>query len=647
MGATRRGGQRARRGATVLLAGMLATLSGYALLASWQQTQMVQQVSVAGSNVAAYQQAAYRSALEMALIQAALGESGGAERQQLLAADEQAYTAMLHIVAVDRGRAQQARAIAGRQQNLRPTIELFLGQLDRGDTAAARATLETVIEPSYARISSRLAEEQSRHLSDYTDQQASARRDSQRMLWGSLITFGLSLIVLALFGWSARVHRRQVELMAATDALTGLPNRVAFSAHAQQALADAKRSGTPTVLIINIDGFRDVNDQLGPAIGDRLLIQAGGRLASSVRDSDLVARLGGDEFAVLLRDSDAEEAEKVAHRLREIFHQPYLLDDITVDLEISIGAVTAEPGDEVSTLLRHADIAMHAAKQQHDGYRRFTARHSQDCTARLTLLGDLRRGLDDSDQLTLHYQPKIAVGTGTLVGVEALARWHHPTKGLIPPNQFIPVLENTSLIHRFTDHVLTLALCQARRWLDAGHRVPVAVNISTRSLLDPTFPDRIAAHLGTAGVPGELLCIEVTEHSVMNDPTTAIEALRNIRSLGVKTSIDDYGTGYSSMSYLKMLPIDELKIDRSFVCDMATDTSSHALVASTIRLGHDLGLTVVAEGVEDTTTVAALAALDCNTAQGYHYARPQPADDLTQRFQLDVPPRRKAPVAVR
>jgi EAL domain-containing protein (putative c-di-GMP-specific phosphodiesterase class I) len=275
---------------------------------------------------------------------------------------------------------------------------------------------------------------------------------------------------------------------------------------------------------------------------------------------------------------------------------------------------------------------MHQAKQQHQGYHRFVAEDGHDPAARLTLLGDLRRALDDPAQLTLHYQPKVALGTGALAGVEALARWKHPVKGMISPGEFIPVVEATSLIHRFTDQVLAEALTQARCWLDAGHRVPVAVNISTRSLLDAGFGDRLTARLAESGVPAGLLCIEITEHTVMTDPETAIAALRRVRDLGVKTSIDDYGTGYSSMSYLKVLPVDELKIDRSFVCDVAEDTSSRALVASTVELGHNLGLSVVAEGVEDEATVAALRELGCDVAQGYFFSRPVPADELTGRI---------------
>jgi EAL domain-containing protein (putative c-di-GMP-specific phosphodiesterase class I) len=275
---------------------------------------------------------------------------------------------------------------------------------------------------------------------------------------------------------------------------------------------------------------------------------------------------------------------------------------------------------------------MHDAKRLHSGFHRYEQEHRHDADARLSMLGDLRRALDDPDQLTLHYQPKVAVGTGVLVGVEALARWRHPSRGPISPADFIPVLEVTSLMHRFTEQVLIMALRQARDWLDSGHRVPIAVNVSTRSLLDPAFPDRVAALLAETGVPGDQLCVEVTEYALMSDPEAAIEALHRLHGLGVKASIDDYGTGYSSMTYLKLLPVDELKIDRSFVKDMTGDRSSRALVASTVELGHSLGLTVVAEGVEDEEAVLALRAIGCDTAQGYLFDKPMPAAALTERL---------------
>ncbi|MEU4620969.1 bifunctional diguanylate cyclase/phosphodiesterase [Actinoplanes sp. NPDC023801] len=611
----------------------LALLSGFSLVDDRRHAAIVEDLVRDAERVAAYQQAAYLSAYEMSLIQAAADDPAGAARQRVLTVDDETYRATLAIAAVaeDRADVTEAGTIARRQVNLRQVIIWYLSLLDRGETAKARDTLETVIAPTYRRNTDRLLRLRDRSQQSYARHQETARQDSHRLVWGGGVTFALSLLVVGLFGWHTRAHRRQVEALAATDMLTGLPNRAAFTNGLQKALAatrpDPFNPGI-TVLTVNIDGFRHVNDQLGPHVGDRLLAEAGWRLSEAVRDSDLVARTGGDEFAILLRDLDPARTDVVAARLREAFDQSFQLDDITVDLEISIGAAAAAPDDDVTTLLGHADSAMHDAKQQHGSFRRFSGGSGQDSADRLTLLGDLRRGLTDDSQFTLHYQPKVSLIDGSLSGVEALARWYHPTRGPVPPGQFVPVLETTSLIHPFTERVLTIALQQARTWLDAGHRVPVAVNVSTRSLLEESFPGRVAALLASTGVPGELLCIEITEHTVLSDPTTTIEALRQVRELGVKTSIDDFGTGYSSLTYLKLLPVDELKIDRSFVADMVADSSSHALVASAVDLAHNLGLTVVAEGVEDVPTAVALSGLGCDTAQGYHFARPVPAADL-------------------
>ncbi|MEU4163079.1 bifunctional diguanylate cyclase/phosphodiesterase [Actinoplanes sp. NPDC026670] len=634
--------RRTRRWVLGTLVGSLAMLSGYSLVDSGRHAAIVEDILRDGDRVTAYQEAAYLSAYEMSLIQATADNPAGPERQRVLAVDDQAHQATLAIAgaAPDTGDAAEAGTIAQRQINLRQDIIWFLNMLERGETDKAISTLDTLIEPSHQRNTERLLQLRDRYQQRYERNQDTARQDSHRLLWGSIITFTLSLLALGLFGWHTRAHRRQVESMAATDLLTGLPNRAAFTAHLHRALTAARPARTApgiTVLTVNINGFRHVNDQLGPHIGDRLLAEAGWRLSAVVRDGDVVARTGGDEFAILLRDLDPNRAECVAARLREAFDEPFQLGDITVDLEISIGAATAAADDDVSTLLGHADSAMHDAKQQHDSFRRFSGNTGQDSADRLTLLGDLRRGLTDASQFTLHYQPKVSLADGSLSGVEALARWHHPTRGPVPPGQFVPVLETTSLIHPFTERVLTIALEQARAWLDAGHRVPVAVNVSTRSLLDESFPGRLATLLSAAGVPGELLCIEITEHTVLSDPTTTIEALRQIRDLGVKTSIDDFGTGYSSLTYLKLLPVDELKIDRSFVADMVADSSSHALVASAVDLAHNLNLTVVAEGVEDDRTAAALSGLGCDTAQGYHFARPVPAADLDARFLRPIP----------
>ncbi|MFC7534156.1 putative bifunctional diguanylate cyclase/phosphodiesterase [Actinoplanes sp. GCM10030250] len=633
MGTTRKG----RRWSSAWVAGtlsvMLAGLCGYAAVGGWRQTGILERVAADASRTDSYQQVAFLAGWETALLQSTLGEPDSPERKRLPAVETWMRSALDRMVDADEDHQYRAYWIAERRRGMQPAIDRYLAELDRGDTEAARITLKTWIEPEAALVMEDLRVEMNYHLAKHAVYQQAAERESRVLWWGGLASFAVGLLVLGLFLWSTRSHRRQVETMAATDALTGLPNRTAFSTRTQLALSGRNRDADlTTVLTVNLDGFRDVNEQLGHRMGDLLLIQAGQRLRASVRDEDVVARIGGDEFAVLLRDGDPGLGETLAARLIESFDQPFLIGDVTVDLEISIGAASAQTGECAATLLQHADMAMREAKAQRFGFHRFTGDHGQDSAARLTLLGDLRRALDNGAEITLHYQPKIAMDTGEVAGVEALARWNHPVKGPISPGEFIPVLETTSLIHRFTDRVLAMALNQAREWLDGGHRVPVAVNISTRSLLDVTFPDRVAELLLETGVPGDQLCIEVTEHSVMSDPATAIEVMRRIRALGVKTSIDDYGTGYSSMTYLKLLPLDELKVDRSFVQDMTNDRSDHALVESTVELGRNLGLTVVAEGVEDSATAEALRELGCDVAQGYLFAKPLPAAAVTERL---------------
>ncbi|MCM4082472.1 putative bifunctional diguanylate cyclase/phosphodiesterase [Paractinoplanes hotanensis] len=624
---------RPARALTVLFGLLLAALAGYAVVGNWQQASLVRSVAAAGSDTDAYQAAAFDLTTEMAMLQATMLEAGGEESDDLLAANQRADDAMARMAMVDEEHHGDAADLAARHRNLRMVVIGFLAQVERGDEAAAEVTLEEVLEPEYTAMMNELLAEQSHHLADYDLLQTQALRDSRHSVIAVLVVVLAGLVVLGGLGLSRRAYRRQVTAMAGADPLTGLRNRAAFVDHVAEALP-----GEPTVLVINVDGFRDVNEQLGHRVGDLLLVETGRRLASLVRGGDVVARLGGDEFAVLLRDREPGVGETIAVRLTEAFDRSFVLDEITIDLEVSIGAATAAAGEDVITVLRHADAAMHEAKQNRTGFHRFQGEGRQDAAARLSLLGDLRRAVEDPEQLTLHYQPKVAVDTGALVGVEALARWHHPARGSVSPAEFIPVLEVTNLMHRFTERVLTMALGQARAWLDAGHRVPIAVNVSARSLLDPQFPVRVAALLAESGVPGDLLSIEVTEYALMSDPDTAIRALHRLREAGVTASIDDYGTGYSSMTYLKVLPIAELKIDRSFVLDIAENNSSRALVASTVELGHRLGLTVVAEGVEDEAAVEALREIGCDTAQGYHFDRPLPAGELTARLQETASP---------
>jgi EAL domain-containing protein (putative c-di-GMP-specific phosphodiesterase class I) len=301
--------------------------------------------------------------------------------------------------------------------------------------------------------------------------------------------------------------------------------------------------------------------------------------------------------------------------------------DIALDVDASIGIALAEPGDDVETLLRHADVAMYEAKAAHHPFARYEPARDDNNLSRLVLLGDLRRAIAHHE-LTLHYQPKINTRTGTLSSVEALVRWHHPTMGLRQPDEFIPLAENTAIIHALTTEVLRLALSQVRKWADAGRSIPVAVNISARSLLDPRFPAHVQELLDAHGVAPHLLRLELTETAVMTDHDLSLTVLLALDRMGVSLSIDDFGTGYSSMSYLKTLPVRELKIDRSFVMGMANDPDSAVIVRSAVDLGHNLGMIVVAEGVEDATARSDLADMGCDLVQGYEICRPVPAREL-------------------
>jgi diguanylate cyclase (GGDEF)-like protein len=618
--------KRLRRWVAVALAGTLLALTTAAMLGSWRQAQIASAMAADSTRTDKYQQATYLTSIEFGLLQGMLREPTGEERDELAETSEQVIAALTALAAPDGEDGGAIREVLEHRLALQPVIDKYTALLDIGESVDAQHTLEQQIEPQMEEILEPLLEAQEAHVSAYTKDLARAEHDSRMLQLGTILIFVLGMVVLGVLSWSSRSHRRQIEQMAAHDSLTGLRNRAAFQACADAAFAEARSSGRqPTVLVLDLDGFKDVNDSLGHHHGDLLLIEVAQRLHSSIRVNDIVARLGGDEFAVLLSDvADPSIGERAADRIIQAINSPFVVDGVILDIEVSIGIATATPGDDVATVMRHADTAMYAAKEHRLGHARFDPSQANETAARLTLLGDLRRALDSDSELTLHYQPKVAVDTGQLLGAEALARWQHPTRGPISPGEFVPVLESTSLIHRFTAHVLDMALAQTREWLDAGHRVPVAVNVSTRCLLDATFADTVTNALRNANVPGDMLCIEITENTVMADPERAIEVLRQVRLLGVKTAIDDFGTGYSSMAYLKILPVDEIKVDRSFVRDMATDRSNYVLVESAVDLGHNLGLTVVAEGVEDEPVVAALNDVGCDIAQGYHYARPMP-----------------------
>jgi diguanylate cyclase (GGDEF)-like protein len=415
------------------------------------------------------------------------------------------------------------------------------------------------------------------------------------------------------------------------DPLTGLPNRALLRERAIQAIGEADGEMTSTALaLIDLDRFKEVNDTLGHHYGDQLLVQVGRRLAAALRTGDTVARLGGDEFAVVLPSiNTAEAAIAVAKKLQAACAKPFMLEGLTLDIEASIGvALYPDHANDPEELLRHADIAMYAAKQNHAGFMLFDHAQDQHSRRRLALLGELRRAIE-GHQLLLHYQPKVDAHNGRVLGVEALVRWDHPERGLVLPSEFIPLAEPTGLISPLTHHVLDIALRQCRQWRQAGHELSVAVNVSVRRLLDPEFPAEVATLLDRYQVPARQLVLEITESTIMVDPTHAVQVLGGLNGMGVQLSIDDFGTGYSSMAYLKNLPVHELKVDRSFVSQMTTSTSDTMIVRSTVDLGRSLGLRVVAEGVEDSKTWQKLKALGCDAVQGYYISRPIVADELT------------------
>ena len=420
--------------------------------------------------------------------------------------------------------------------------------------------------------------------------------------------------------------QHEMEHRALHDELTGLPNRVLMSDQLEEALAGAERSGSRVgLLLLDLERFKEVNDTFGHHYGDELLRQIGPRLAGLLRGGDTLARVGGDEFAVLLRDVDrVDDATDVATTILAALAIPFQVEDVDLDVEASIGVViSGEHGRDAITLMQHADVAMYVAKAQHLGTFAYDPTVDAHSAAKLAMVGDLRRALQH-DELVLHYQPKVNISTGELVGAEALMRWQHPEHGLVLPDDFVPVVEHTGLINPLTRYVLDTALAQARTWIDAGRLLPIAVNLSARNLHDDHFADQVAKLLAAHDVPAQLLELEVTESAIMIDPVRARQMLEQLSALGARISVDDFGAGYTSLSQLTTLPVSELKIDRSFVTTMTQDAGNAIIVQSVIDLGHNLGLTVVAEGVETEQDLTALADLGCDVAQGHHLGRALP-----------------------
>jgi diguanylate cyclase (GGDEF)-like protein len=516
---------------------------------------------------------------------------------------------------------------------------------------------ERYLDPHFDPLESALTSEVKRLYAESNDALRDVGRFQQAMLVATPVVFGLGLALVLLFAVVLVRGRRLVLAQAEEnrhqslhDALTGLPNRTLLRDETERALAEARATGgAMTLLLVDLDRFKEINDTLGHRYGDRVLQVLAERLRTSLRGSGaVVGRLGGDEFAVVLpRVGVVERALAIALGVQATMDATIDAEGVSLDVDASIGlVVSGEHGDDVETLLQHADIAMYRAKERGLGVCVYHPELNDHSREQLALVGELRRAIDNRE-LVLEFQPKVTLPAARFCGAEALVRWQHPDRGLLPPGLFVPVAERTALIHPLTRYVLDAALAECRRWRDAGRELHVAVNVSVRNLLDDAFLDDVVALLDRWQVPASWLELEVTESAIMADPERARSVLTAFADLGLTLSIDDFGAGYTSLAHLSKLPVHTLKIDRSLVSRMTVEPSDALIVRSVIELGHSLGLRTVAEGVEDAATRDLLGRQGCDVAQGYFFSRPVPARDLVAW--CDVPAQRSAarPVAPR
>ena len=412
-----------------------------------------------------------------------------------------------------------------------------------------------------------------------------------------------------------------------TDPLTGLLNRAGFD---ELATALIRRRARLTLLLLDLDRFKQVNDTLGHANGDSVLKQIAARLKVASRDGDVLARLGGDEFAIVLGDVESKnDARLVAERVASSLDAPIVVGGLSIRVEASIGiAIAPDHGRKLSQLTHAADVAMYAAKRGDTSYAFYSRDLDAVDTAALSLVGELRRAMNEQE-LRLVYQPKLDLATGAVTSVEALARWEHPSRGLLAPGSFIPLAEQSNLLNPLTLHLAEMALKQANRWSRHDPPIKVAFNLSARNLLDSALPHDLYKLVADWRIPTARLELEITESTIMSDPTRAQRVLQTLHNMGFSLAIDDYGTGYSSLAYIQRLPVSTLKIDRSFVADIPENQANAEIVRSTITMAHNLGLEVVAEGVETAEAMNYLKAIGCDRIQGYLVSKPVPAEQLT------------------
>jgi diguanylate cyclase (GGDEF)-like protein len=452
---------------------------------------------------------------------------------------------------------------------------------------------------------------------------------------GSIKSYQASAFLAAQVHKKLRIQNAVLNDKITHDSTTGLPNRILFYDRVSQEINLSQRDKHKfAIILLDIDRFKEINNTLGHLNGDKLLKLIGMRLKDILRKSDTLSRLGGDEFAILLPGIINENVvEVVTNKIHQSLASPFKLGDLTLDVHASVGVVIyPENGTDVVTLIQRADIAMYVAKNEGKGTVTYQAKIDQYSPQRLTLPSELRQAIKNDD-LVLHYQPQIEVSNRRTVGAEVLVRWQHQKHGLIPPDDFIALAERTGLIKPLTYWVLKHAFQQGAAWHNSDIKISLAVNLSAKCLLDLDFPKMLEELFDQSDFPKEYLLLEVTETAVMTDPVLALKILNRVAQMGIRISIDDFGTGHSSLSYLKQLPVSELKIDRTFVTEMLTNENDSAIVQATIDLAHNLGLEIVAEGVEDKATSEKLESLNCDKFQGYYFSKPVSAKEFQTWFQ--------------
>ena len=631
--------------AKVSSAGLFAVLIGVSGFAMWSavSTRQVAERAIASNTLSDhYAAAATAVAAEESLERKYRLEPGPEVRRRFDKATEN-MRAAIELVRRD-GTAEDQRVadqVAASYGPYRQAIDRLFDAVDRGDAVLVLKIDNDEVDPRFDAIEGMVNKASDSHHAAALADLAELKRREAFNAQATPAVFLIGFVFVAFFSSVLYRTRSQLDQQrtkavhdALHDALTGLPNRTLLADRFEQALrAGTRTSSTTALLLIDLDRFKEVNDTLGHHVGDQLLAQIGPRLAGALRGADTVARLGGDEFAVLLPSVDGlSGALDVASRLRQALGKAFRVEGVELDIDASIGVViSGAHGADAQTLLQRADIAMYVAKQQKRGVVVYDPENDDHSPERLSLLGQLRRGIERGE-LFLQYQPKIDLKTRQVVGVEALVRWQHPDRGMVPPNDFIQLAEHTGLIGPLTDAVLDMALAQVKVWADGGNRIPVAVNISARNLSDDAFADKVKDLLAKHDVASSLLEVEVTESAVMLEPEKATRILKELHSIGVRIAIDDFGAGYTSLAQLKNLPISELKIDKSFILAMHSNADDAVIVKSMIDLGHSLNMKIVAEGIETSDLVNSLADLQCDIGQGYHLCRPALPETLMQWY---------------